>query len=111
MRGPATRHEILRRYPRLVSHSICESLGYFTPEAAAGAVLAVLENRACACEWFLHMAGVRGRSLQEVGHDTLRRAIRNRRYHRGFMVEYTHARVLVERLIKTGDSPMFASWF
>jgi hypothetical protein len=24
-----TRYEILRRYPRLVSHLICKSLGYF----------------------------------------------------------------------------------
>lgn len=106
-----TRDGILRRYPRLVSHLICESLGYFAPEGAAGAVLAVVQNRACACEWYLHMAGVGGRSLEEVGRDTLRRAIGSRHHHRGFMAEYAHARALVEQLVKTVESPPFASWF
>ena len=43
------RDDILRRYPRLVSHLICESLGYFTPEGAAGAILAVIQNQSCVC--------------------------------------------------------------
>ena len=29
--------EVARRYPRLVAHLICDSLGYFTPQAAASA--------------------------------------------------------------------------
>jgi len=66
MPRPATRDEVLRRYPRIVSHLIAESLGYFLPEAAAGAVLAVLEKRGCACEWYCHMSGVSGRSLEET---------------------------------------------
>lgn len=106
-----TRDQILRRYPRLVSHLICESLGYFTPEGAAGAILAIVQNRACACEWYLHMAGVGGRSLEDVGRDTLRRAIGSRHHHRGFMAEYARARALVEQLVKSGESPLFASWF
>ena len=106
-----TRDQILRRYPRLVSHLICESLGYFTPEGAAGAILAVVQNRACACEWYLHMIEVGGRSLEDVGRDTLRRAIRSRHHHRGFMAEYARARALVDRLAKTGESPLFGSWF
>jgi len=111
MPRPTTRDEILRRYPRLVAHLICESLGYFTPEGAAGAVLAVVQNRACACEWYLHVAGVGGRSLEDVGRDTLRRAIGSRHHHRGFMAEYKHAKALVERTVKTGQDPLFASWF
>ena len=106
-----TRDEILRRYPRLVSHLICESLGYFTPEGAAGAILAVVRNRPCACEWYLHMAGLAGLSLEDVGRHTLRRAIHSRHHHRGFMAEYTRARALVHRLVTTGDSPLLASWF
>jgi hypothetical protein len=111
MNTATSRDEILKRYPRLVSHLICESLGYFTPEGAAGAILAVVQNRACACEWYLHMAGVGGRSLEDVGRDTLRDAIRSRHHHRGFMAEYAHARALVHRLVTTGDSPLLASWF
>ena len=111
MAAAMTRDEILRRYPRLVSHLICESLGYFTPEGAAGAILAVVQHRACACEWYLHMAGVGGRSLEDVGRDTLRRAIGSRHRHRGFMAEYARARALVDRLVKTGEGPAFASWF
>jgi len=111
MPRPATRDEVLRRYPRIVSHLIAESLGYFLPEAAAGAVLAVLEKRGCACEWYCHMSGVSGRSLEEIGLDTLRSAIRHRRHHRGFMAEYKQARMLVHRLVTTGRSPLFASWF
>lgn len=69
------------------------------------------QNRPCACEWYLHMAGLGGRSLEDVGRDTLRRAIHSRRHHRGFMAEYTHARALVDRTVKTGQGPLFASWF
>jgi len=107
----AARDDVLKCYPRLVSHLICESLGYFTPEGAAGAILAVVQGHPCACEWYLHMAGVGGRSLEEVGQDTLSRAIRSRHEHRGFMAEYRRARALVDRLVKTGESPLFASWF
>lgn len=107
---PTTRDDILKRYPWLVSHLICESLGYFTPEGAAGAILAVIRNQPCACEWYLHMASVGKKPLEEIGRDTLRHAIRSRHQHRGFMAEYTHARALVDRLVKTGQSPLFASW-
>lgn len=37
--------EVLDRYPILVAHMICESLGYFTPNAAANALLAHIEGR------------------------------------------------------------------
>lgn len=111
MARAATRDEILRRYPRLVSHLICESLGYFTPDGAAGAILAVVKSQVCACEWYLHMAGLGRRSLEEVGRDTLRRAIHHRHHHRGFMAEYKHARALVAHVVKTGNGPAFASWF
>jgi hypothetical protein len=57
------------------------------------------------------MAGVGGRSLEDVGRDTLRDAIRSRHHHRGFMAEYVHARALVHRLVTTDDSPLLASWF
>ena len=35
---PTTQEEVIQRFPRLVAHMICESLGYFTPLAAANAL-------------------------------------------------------------------------
>lgn len=34
-----TQDEVLRRWPRVVGHLIAESLGYFTPRAAANAII------------------------------------------------------------------------
>ncbi len=96
--------------PALVSHLICESLGYFTPEGAAGAILAVVQNRHAPANGTSTWRCGR-RSLEDVGRDTVRRAIRSRHHHRGFMAEYKHARALVDRLVRTGESPTFASWF
>ena len=56
------------------------------------------------------MASVGKRSLEEIGRDTLRHAISHRHQHRGFMAEYAHARARVDRFVKTGQSPLFASW-
>ncbi len=111
MPAPESRDDVLHRFPRLVAHLICESLGYFTPEGAAGAILDVKQHRPTWCEWYVHMASVGKRPVEDVGLRTLERAIRGRHMHRGFMAEYRQARLLVERVRQTGDWPLFASWF
>ena len=120
------REQVLRKYPRITAHLICESLGYFTPLCAAGAIQAHLEGTPCYCEWYSHMTGCRGKRLVDrgekvdwgklalqVGLDTLRNAIAGRRRHNGYMAEYKQALALVKaELERSGcTSNMLASWF
>lgn len=56
---PGGQEEVLQRFPRLVAHLICESLGYFTPLSAANALLHYRENQPFWCEWYIHIAGLR----------------------------------------------------
>jgi hypothetical protein len=116
---PSSQDEILARFPRLIAHMICESLGYFTPGAAASALADYREGRPNHCEWYTHMASLAlahrpGRdfreALLEIGRDVVRSAIRNRRFHRGFMADYAQARAVVARALQ-GRHPVFASWF
>ena len=111
----------MARYPGLTAHLICESLGYFTPLSAAGAILAHIQGRSNACEWYLSMAAPRRpasifdedsptRSLTEIGRDTLARAFGRRHHHRGYMASYRQARLLVERELAGGSPALFQSW-
>lgn len=102
--------DAVRRWPRLTAHLIAESLGYFTPEAAAGAILSFKRNQEHRCEWYMHMAAVGSKPILQVGAETLRRAIRFRRMHRSYMGSYELARKIVMRYKQTGESPLFMSW-
>ena len=109
---PATKQDVLQRYPRLTGHLICESLGYFTPGAAANAIRDHIEKRACCCEWYVHMArGYNEEQVLKVGADTLKRAFKHRHHHSGYMAEYRQARALVHHVRGGGEGPIFASWF
>jgi hypothetical protein len=46
--------DVCARYPRIVSHLIAESLGYFTPESAANAIQHYQVGRAFYCEMYDH---------------------------------------------------------
>jgi hypothetical protein len=113
---PRTQREILQRYPCLVGHMICESLGYFTPDAAAGALLAYIEGRPFACEWYTHMGGMykgewpSDEKLLQVGKDVIERSFRGRHHHRGYMAHYPNAKALVDHVGGGGKGPIFASW-
>jgi hypothetical protein len=109
---PNSQEEVLQTYPRLVAHLICGSLGYFTPAAAANAVLHYIQGEPNWCEWYTHMARGwdRGKLLQ-VGRDALVSAVRGRHHHQGYMSEYRQARELVEQVRQGGQGPVFASWF
>lgn len=94
---------ILRRCPRLVAHLICESLGYATPLAAAGIISAAHARKEHWCEWIASC--YRCNPLP-----ALQAAIRNRRYHKGYMADFRQARHLVAQA-QDGAHPLFASWF
>jgi hypothetical protein len=113
-----SQRDILRRWPRLVAHLICESLGYFTPKSAANAILHFKKNEPFYCEWYCHMAQFRNKqrdmydkeSLREVTQDVLKWAIERRHRHKGYMADYKQARAVITAELK-GKGPEFASWF
>ncbi len=43
---------IMKKYPRLTAHLICESLGYFSPRCAASAIYAHVNKKPYFCEWY-----------------------------------------------------------
>lgn len=117
-RKELTQEDVLNRYPRLVSHLICESLGYFTPLTAANAILAYRENVPFWCEWYMDgavaIARAEGRKATDddvlaIGRDVIRGAVSRRHTHRGFMGDYDTARAIVERARK-GKHPVLMSW-
>ncbi len=103
--------DALRRWPRLIAHLIAESLGYFTPERAANALLPFKRGQENWREWFLHMASIGRKPIRQAAVDTLRCAIRDRAFHRGYMASYELALKIVRRRIATGVGPVFGSWF
>jgi len=109
---PKSSTEVMQRYPLLTAHLISESLGYFTPGAAANAIKAHIEKRPCYCEWYTHMAGgYNDAKVLQVGTDTLNRTFKNRHHHHGYMAEYDYAKKLVVDVRNGGEGPVFASWF
>lgn len=103
----------LKKYRKLVGHTICESLGYFTPRAALNVVLANRNGEPLACEWYSHISQCSGQGAFERGSliEIIQRAFTRRRDHRGYMAEYERARAIVDHEID-GDPPSeLASWF
>jgi hypothetical protein len=101
---PASRDAVARRYPRVVGHLICHSLGYATPATAASIVFDAIRGRQNWCEWIA--CCYHGDPAPAV-----RRAISGRHGHRGYMAHYPAAKALVDHYNKTREEPMFASWF
>ena len=95
---------VLARYPHICANIICESLGYATPTMAASILKAVIEKKPHHCEWIAGCYG--GNPVPAVTN-----AIRTRRYHTGYMAEYSYALALVRHSLKTGQEPELASWF
>jgi len=114
---PTNQKEALNRYPILVSHMICQSLGYFTPKSAANALLAYIQGEPFFCEWYSHQAGgmhppsFEPEKLLEVGRRVVEDSFKSRRTHHGYMADYHRARALVEHVRQGGEGPVFASWF
>jgi hypothetical protein len=109
---PKTIEEVLQQYPRLTAHLISESLGYFTPRSAAQAILAYVQNRAYACEWYVHCAqSWSDEKLMETNRRALELSFKYRHHHSGAMRNIEYARKLVDRVRDGGKDPAGASWF
>lgn len=102
--SPMTAREAIVRWPCLTAHLIAESLGYATPTMAALIILDARSRQPNFCEWI--SACYRTDAAKAVAD-----AIRSRHYHKGYMAEYKLAKALVDRAIKDGSEPIFASWF
>lgn len=99
-----TNAQVMRRWPRICAHLICESLGYATPSTAATILYDAAMGRENWCEWIAACYGCK--PIPAVA-----KAIRCRHHHRGYMAEYLHALSLVARACADKGEPMFASWF
>jgi len=96
--------DVMKNYPRITAHIIAESLGYATPSCAALILRDAIQGKENYCEWIYSCYD--GNAMLAV-----KNAIKHRHTHRGFMAEYKIALALVRQAIKTGDEPMFGSWF
>lgn len=110
MADPGT-EEALRRWRRLTAHLVAESLGYFSPKGAANTLLLFERDQGNYCEWFLHMAYLGRKPIRQVAAETIRRAIRGRAFHRGYMASYKLALNIIRGRNATGTGPVFGSWF
>src|SRR5579863_4423376 len=92
-----TRDQVLQKYPRLISHMICTSLGYFSPLCAANALAHHISGQPFYCEWYSHICSCRNKGnfdqeeVLKVGADVVRAAFEERRHHSGPMCEYQRA--------------------
>ncbi len=101
--GEPTREQVMRKYPRICAHIICESLGYACPSTAASILRDAMYHRKNYCEFIASC--YRGDARECV-----RRAVAYRHTHSGYMAEYKLALAIVLRALKTGKEPMLASW-
>ena len=101
---PESVHEFLRCYPRICAHIIAESLGYATPSKAALILKDAKEGTENWCEWIYSCYRCDPRLAVSA-------AIKNRHLHQGYMAEYKIAKALVDLANRTGEEPVFASWF
>lgn len=116
-----TADEALVRYRALVGHLICESLGYFTPMAAAFAVANHFNGLPHHCEYYEHSGGAeRYRRLaattgyevamKVLGADKLAWTYQTRHSHKGYMCNYETARMLVRHALEGNDRTCLMSW-
>lgn len=99
-----SRDQIIARYPRIVAHIICHSLGYATPSVAASILKAAATRTPHWCEWIACCYNTDAKKA-------VRHAIENRHHHRGFMQDYRHACRIVKEAIDAQNEPLLASWF
>jgi hypothetical protein len=95
---------VAHRWPRIVAHLICHSLGYAMPSVAAAIVFDATRGRQNWCEWVFSCYG--GDPVP-----ALRRAITGRHGHRGYMAHFPAAKALVDEYVRSSREPEFASWF
>ncbi|SNS23330.1 hypothetical protein SAMN05446037_1006140 [Anaerovirgula multivorans] len=97
--------DILKKYPRIVSHLIAESLGYFTPKSATIAIIKAKENEPYFCELYTDCARRYGEmydrdNVRRVTREILSQAIKSRHHHTFMMASYKDARLIVDEATK-----------
>lgn len=109
------RDSVMKRWPKIVAGMICESLGYFTPESAAMALVLWIKKEPCYCEWY--DSCVRGPTtkegyeyqLKEIGDSVVKCAISRRHMHTGYMSDKRKGRAVVNASL-AGKGPELMSW-
>ncbi len=102
IRWAMSQDDAILRWPRIISHIICHSLGYATPRMAASVLLAARRGQQHHCEWIASCYG--GDPMPAV-----MAAIRDRHHHRGYMADYSQARRITAQAA-AGAHPLLASW-
>ena len=99
----------LKKYRHLIAALISQSIGYFTPLMAYRAIENYQENTPYFCEWYMHIAGLRGAKTDSdyliINHDVIKSAIKNRH---GY--DFMRCLAIVDRNIE-GYESIGASWF
>jgi len=103
-RQAMTRKDVLARWPSLVAHLICVSLGYCTPGKAANIILDYINGRENGCEWLSACHKCQPAPV-------IKQSWTCRHHHKGYMADYRQALGLVITELVTGQGPVFASWF
>jgi len=121
-----SQEEVGKRWPRLLSAMIVSSDGYYTPRAAANALLAYKLKQSFGCEWHCAAAGferdgwphdhdVYERKLRETGERLLGYAVRRHFMHHSEYDEqrFAYSRKLVAEMSGGAYQPpaLLASWF
>ncbi len=96
--------DAVRRYPRIVAHLICHSLGYCTPRLAGVLLLTAARNLQHHCEWI-------SSCYRADPWPAVAGAIASRHGHKGYMADFDQALTIVNRSRSGGPDPLFASWF
>lgn len=132
-----TTEMMLARFPRLIAHMICESLGYYTPQSAALALREIAQGRPSWSEMMMHFTeghitqlladGKIRRNLEgyitredyeaamiDTGRRFLADTLKHRKHHTGFMSSYSNARAIINySQTPTGKNDIglaFMSW-
>ena len=101
---------ILKAYPRISAHLICESLGYLTPISAENMIESFIAKEGYCCEWTYSIELRTKESRYSITKSIIQNAISNRHYHKGYMSDYKNANNVIKKEL-AGNGPLFASWF
>ncbi len=101
--------ENLKKYRHLIAALISQSIGYFTPLMAYSAIKNFQDNTPYFCEWYMHIAGLRGAKNESdylvINRDVIKSAIKNRN---GY--DFKRCLAIVDGNI-AGYESLGASWF
>ena len=108
--------EKMKRYRRLISCLIAQSLGYFTPQAAVRAIEYYQANKGFCCEWYYDIALKTGKKNVDLEHELIeinKELIHDCYKRRKLWMhnsDYRRARRIVEYNIE-GHESVGAAWF